>query len=69
MSKYLALALLAAGIILLAFGLNAGDSVTSDVSEAVTGTPSDKSMWLIGLGAVGIIVGGAGLFLKRRALP
>lgn len=66
MSKYLALALLAAGIIMLSFGLNAGDSVSSEVSEAVTGTPTDKSMWLIGLGAVAIVVGGIGLFVPRR---
>lgn len=60
------LALFVAGLILLIFGLNASDSVTSTVSEAVTGAPTDKSIWLIVLGVIGLISGAAGVFIGRR---
>lgn len=66
MSKALSLALLVGGIILLVYGLNAGDSLASEAKEAVTGTPTDRSMILIILGAVGIIVGGFTAFARRR---
>jgi hypothetical protein len=67
MNKTVSLALFIIGIVLLIFGLNASDSVGSEISEAVTGTPTDKSIWLIGLGILGLVVGGAGFFLGRRA--
>jgi hypothetical protein len=65
MNKPLALALLVVGIVLLAMGINASDSASSEVSEALTGAPTDKSIWLIALGAIGAIAGGVGL-LRRR---
>lgn len=65
MNRALSLAILVAGIILLVFGFNAGESFASETKEALTGTPSDKSMWLIILGAIGIIVGGIGAFSRR----
>lgn len=65
MNKPLAIAILVAGIILLAFGFNAGDSLASETKEALTGTPTDKSMWLIIGGAIAIIVGGFGAFSRR----
>jgi hypothetical protein len=66
MNKSLSLAFLVVGVVLLVFGLNSADSVASSVSEAVTGTPTDKSMWLIVLGAVGIVAGGVGFFAGRK---
>ncbi len=65
--KITSLALFVAGLILLIFGLNASDSVSSSVSEAVTGAPTDKSIWLIVLGVIGLISGAAGIFIGRRA--
>ena len=65
MNKAFAIALLIAGIVLLVFGINAQDSLASSAKEAVTGTPSDKSMWLIVLGLIGIIVGGLNSFFGR----
>ena len=67
MNKSLSLAFLVAGVVLLVFGLNSSDSVASSVSEAVTGTPTDKSMWLIVLGAVGVVAGGVGFFAGRKS--
>ena len=67
MNKSLSLAFLVAGVVLLVFGLNSSDSVASSVSEAVTGTPTDKSMWLIVLGAVGVVAGGVCFFAGRKS--
>ncbi len=44
MSKIPSVAILVVGIILLVYGLNASDSAASAVSNAVTGSPTDKSI-------------------------
>ncbi|MBL9187089.1 MAG: DUF3185 family protein [Opitutaceae bacterium] len=66
MSRIPSIAFLVVGVILLVFGLNASDSVSSEVSNAVTGTPTNKSIWLLVLGALGILAGGAGLVMGRK---
>ncbi len=66
MNKPLALALLVVGIILLVFGFNASESVSSEVSETLTGTPTDKSIWLLVLGAL-LVIGGGISFVRLRA--
>jgi LPXTG-motif cell wall-anchored protein len=65
MLKIPSIAFLVAGIILLVYGLNASNSLSSSVSHALNGAPSDKSIWLIVGGVVGILAGGAGLFFRR----
>jgi len=60
MNKALGIGLLIAGIVLAIFGINASDSFGSDLSRFFTGTPTDKSMWLL---VGGIIVAGTGLFM------
>ncbi len=65
MSKVLSIILLVAGVILLVYGINASNSVSSSVTQAVSGTPTNKSMWLIVAGVAGILAGGCGLFLRR----
>lgn len=57
MNRTLSFVLLAVGIILVIYGINASQSVSSEVSQAVTGTPTDRSMWLLIGGAVLAIVG------------
>jgi hypothetical protein len=66
MNKIISIALLTAGIVLLVFGLNSADSAASSISEAVTGAPTDKSIWLIVLGVIGVLSGGAGMFVGGR---
>ncbi len=66
MNKITSLALFVAGIVLLVFGLQSSDSAASSVSEAFTGAPTDKSIWLIVLGVIGLLSGGAGFFLGSR---
>ena len=65
MNRIVSIALLVVGVILLIWGFNASQSVASEFSDAVTGAPTDRSIWLIVLGAVGTIVGAFGLL--RRA--
>jgi hypothetical protein len=65
MSKIPSIALLTAGIILLVYGLDASNSVSSSLSQAVNGAPTNKSIWLIATGVIGIISGGFGLFFRR----
>lgn len=66
MNKITSLSLFVVGVVLLIFGLNASDSITSTVSETVTGAPTDKSIWLIVLGIIALLSGGAGLFIRRN---
>jgi len=65
MSKIPSVAFLIIGIILLVYGLDASNSFSSSVSNAVTGSPTNKSIWLIVLGVLGILSGGFGLFFRR----
>lgn len=67
MNKGIALALLAVGIALIVFGINASDSFGSEIKRFFTGTPTDKSMWLL-LGGIASVVAGAffGLRPLRR---
>jgi uncharacterized membrane protein len=65
MNRAISIALLVVGIILLIMGFNASESVGSEVSEAVTGTPTDRSIWLIVGGAAAAIIGAIGLFRRR----
>ena len=60
MNKALGIGLLVAGVVLVIFGISASDSIGSDFSRFFTGTPTDKSIWLL-IG--GIVAGASGLFL------
>jgi LPXTG-motif cell wall-anchored protein len=66
MSKIPSLAFLIVGVILLVYGLSASNSVTSSVTEAMTGAPTNKSIWLLVLGVIGIVSGGIGLLFRRN---
>jgi NO-binding membrane sensor protein with MHYT domain len=61
MSKTVSLVLLAAGIVLIVFGVMASTSFTSDISRFFTGSPTGKAMWMLLGGIVASIVGAAGL--------
>lgn len=65
MTKPIALAVLVVGAILLVWGINSANSAGSEVTEALTGSPTDKSIWLIALGALGAIAGAVSLFRRR----
>ena len=65
MMRIAGVALLAVGVLLLIMGFNASESFSSEVSEAVRGTPTDRSIWfLVGGGVMGIA--GLGMLLMGR---
>jgi cytosine/uracil/thiamine/allantoin permease len=66
MDKPLGLALLVVGIVLLVWGVSASHSVSSSFSQFITGSPSDKSMWLIIGGTLCAVAGLFSSFLRPR---
>lgn len=65
--RVLGIAALVVGLVLVAFGLNASDSVADSVSEGLTGRFTDTTMWyLIGGGALAAIGVGMAAFGGRR---
>lgn len=64
MNKPLSLALLAVGVVLLIYGISAADSISSSFSRFFTGSPTEKTVWLL---AGGIVAAVAGLFGLMRA--
>ncbi|WP_438480095.1 DUF3185 family protein [Oleiharenicola lentus] len=64
MNKPASLALLIVGIILIIYGISASDSIGSNISEAFTGAPTDKTIWLL---VGGIICGVTGLIGVLRS--
>lgn len=61
MHKLLSIALLVGGIILIIYGFNASHSIGSDFSRLFTGSPTDKSIWLLIAGIVVAACGAGGL--------
>ncbi len=61
MNKPLTIAFLVVGIMLIIFGLNALHAPASDVSRFFTGSPTDKSIWMLTGGVVAAILGFYGL--------
>ncbi len=68
MNKLVSLVLLIGGIILIIYGVNASESISSDFSRLFTGNPTDKAIWLLVGGAVAAAVGAAGLLRGSRSL-
>lgn len=61
MRLYIGIALAAVGIVLLIMGINASQSLGSDISRFFTGNPTDRSVWLLIGGAAALAAGiGAG---------
>jgi capsule polysaccharide export protein KpsE/RkpR len=61
MNKLISLAILAVGIVLVIYGVSASKSFSSDVSRFFTGSPTDKTIWMLLGGIVATIIGLAGL--------
>lgn len=67
MNKILSLALLAAGIVLIVLGINASHSIGSDFSRLFSGSPTDKSIWMLIGGILAAAVGAGGLLRGSRS--
>jgi len=57
MNRIISLALLVGGVVLVALGVNAMNSFSSDVSRFFTGSPTDKAVWMLIGGVVAAVVG------------
>jgi hypothetical protein len=65
MPRAVGIALLVVGVVLIVFGMNAADSLGSRVSRLLTGTPSDKAIWLF-VGGIAIAIIGLIMSLSGR---
>lgn len=61
MNKLLSIVLLVGGIILIVYGISASNSIGSDFSNLFTGSPTDKSIWLLVGGAIAAAIGAGGV--------
>ncbi len=64
MNKTVGLALMGVGILLIIFGISASESFSSEVSRFFTGTPTDKSIWLLIGGIIATAWGAVRVFRK-----
>jgi len=67
MNKIVSLALLIGGVVLIIAGINASNSFSSDVSRFFTGSPTDKSIWMLIGGTVAAIIGLTGTLRGTKA--
>jgi succinate dehydrogenase/fumarate reductase cytochrome b subunit len=61
MNKIFSIVLLVAGVVLIIYGINASHSIVSDFSRLFTGSPTDKSIWLLIGGIVAAAIGLGGI--------
>ena len=61
MNVPVSIGLLAVGMVLILFGIDASNSLGASVSRLFTGSPTDKAMWLLIGGILASIIGLAGL--------
>jgi hypothetical protein len=67
MNRLVSLVLVVGGIVLIVHGVRSSDSISSEFSRFVTGTPTDNAMWMILGGCVAVIVGSGGVFIGSKA--
>jgi hypothetical protein len=67
MTKIPSLILLLVGIALMIAGLAAADSISSDIARFFTGSPSDRSVWLLLGGLASATVGFIGFFRRGKS--
>jgi hypothetical protein len=68
MNKPISLALFVSGIVLIIYGVSASESIGSDVSRFFTGSPTDKTLWLLLGGIVAASVGLSGLLRGGKSV-
>lgn len=62
MKTIIPLVFIVVGVMLIIFGVSAADSVSSSFSRLFTGSPTDKSIWLLIGGAACVVIGLFGTF-------
>jgi NO-binding membrane sensor protein with MHYT domain len=66
MLKAISAALLVGGIVLLYFGGTSFHSLSNDVSRFFTGSPTNKTIWLIAGGVIATLAGLIGLAVPGK---
>ncbi|HMC48049.1 MAG TPA: DUF3185 family protein [Caballeronia sp.] len=66
MTKAISIALIVGGVVLLYFGGQSFHSLSNDVSRFFTGSPTNKTIWLIAAGAVAMLAGLIGLAIPGK---
>lgn len=64
MNRAIGIALIIIGVVLLIWGVDSSNSFGNEVSKTFTGSPTDRTIWLIVGGIASAVVG---LFLTLRA--
>jgi uncharacterized membrane protein YidH (DUF202 family) len=66
MTRAISIALIVGGIVLLYFGGQAFNSVSSEVSRVFTGSPTNKAIMLLVAGVIATIAGLTGIAVSGR---
>jgi hypothetical protein len=66
MKTIISLMLLVGGILLIIFGIQASESLGSDISRFFSGAPTDKAIWMLIGGTVVTIAGLSGFTLRSK---
>ncbi len=66
MTRAISVALLVGGVILLYFGGTSFHSLSNDVSRFFTGSPTNKTIWLLAGGVIASLAGLIGLAIPSR---
>jgi hypothetical protein len=66
MNRAIGIALLVAGVALIIYGVDASNSTSSSLSRTFTGTPTNKTMWLLIGGIAASICGAVMTFIPSR---
>jgi LPXTG-motif cell wall-anchored protein len=66
LNRALGLALLVVGAALIFYGIQASESIGSDFSRFFTGSPTDKTLWLL-IGGLAVSAAGVLALLRRKA--
>lgn len=67
MDKTISLVILVGGILLVIFGLDVSNSISSDISRVFTDSPTDKAIWILVGGVVVTVIGLAGVLRGSRS--
>ena len=67
MNRLVSLVLLAGGIVLIIYGVHASHSLGSDFAKVFTGSPSEKSIWLVIGGFIVAAVGAGGVLRGSKS--
>ena len=59
MKNIISLGLIIGGAVLIGYGINAADSLSSDLSRFFTDSPTDKTIWLL-VGGIILLAFGVG---------